>query len=166
MRNYGCDPQDAVQDWFIAIRAAKRRYDRGRPFYKYAYKPLTYCCRNLVGRAKVRQMPDIPANAKSSIRTPLELAGQREQRRRLRHALCSLKRNGTLSPEQYAAVVDKHYWGLTAKEAGEDCGVCAATINTRAHQARKILREHFNKSPAAKSASAIFKKALRPHSYQ
>ncbi len=166
MRNYGCDPQDAVHNWFIAIRAAKRGYKPGQPFYKYAFKALSYRCRDLVRRAKVRRTQEIPPYAKSSIKSPSALASQRELQSRLRRALCALKRNGTLSPEQYAAVVAKHYWGKTAKEAGQDCDVCAATINTRAHQARTILREQLSKSTTAKSLSAIFAKALRSHSYE
>jgi len=145
LRGYHCDPEVAVQNWFIAIRAGKHRYKRDKPFHKYAYRVLSNGCCDLCRSAKVRKMPQIPWDSFSSIRTPAELAIQREQRRRLRRALCALKRDDTLSREQHAAIVYKHYWGLSSKEAGERCGVNARTIDMWTHQARKILRKHFRK---------------------
>ncbi len=145
MRGNDCDPQVAVQNWFIAIRAGKYRYKRGKPFHKYAYGVLSNGCCSLGRRAKVRSTQQIPFSTVSWTPTPPERAVEREERRRLRRALCALKRDGTLSGEQHAAIVYKSYWGLSSKEAGERCGVSAATIDRWAHQARKILRRHFRK---------------------
>jgi len=41
MRGNDCDPQVAVQNWFIAIRAGKYGYVRDKPFHKYAYRVLS-----------------------------------------------------------------------------------------------------------------------------
>jgi RNA polymerase sigma factor (sigma-70 family) len=143
MKGNDCDPQVAVQEWFISIRAAKHSYQPDRPFYKYAYKVLSNCCRSLGRRAKVRRTQQIPSKALGSTPSPLTLAAQRELRRHLRRALCALKRSGKLSREQHAAIVDKYYRGFSTKEAANRSSARPGTIDSRAHQGRMILRDQF-----------------------
>jgi RNA polymerase sigma factor (sigma-70 family) len=142
MSIFRCDPEAAANRWFIAIRAAKQRYDPRRPFHKYAYPVLSWTCCDLCRHERRRWTERMPANLISSIATPLTFAISREERERIREALRTLKRNGEMSREQRTAIALKYYRGLSSKQAGERCGVSAATIDMRLYQARKILLKH------------------------
>jgi RNA polymerase sigma factor (sigma-70 family) len=139
MRGNDCEPQVAVQNWFIAVRAAKHSYDRDRPFHKLAYVILSHVCCDLGRRARVRRTAKLPPGAISSSATPLQLAIRREKRQRVRRALRTLKLSGEMSRDQRTAIALKYYRGMSSREAGQRCGVSAATIDMRLYQARLLL---------------------------
>lgn len=141
-----CDAEEAAQAWFVRVKEAGDKYDRTRPFHKYAYPILKSLCFDLGRRARLRNGRALSPFFFSAAQTAAALAIRREEQRRLRLALCALKRNGALTREQHLAIVYRHYWGLSAAEAGARCGVSAAKIHTLAHEARKILRNHLRKS--------------------
>jgi RNA polymerase sigma factor (sigma-70 family) len=144
-RGLNCDPQVAAQVFFVAIRAVKNSYDRNRPFHKLAYVILSHVCCDQGRAARVRRTVGIPPGAISRSAPPPVWAIRREQRQRVRRALRTLKLNGKMSRAQRTAIALKYYRGLSSKEAGERCGVSAATIDMRLYQARLLLRKQLCK---------------------
>lgn len=140
-----CDPNDAAQDWFLKIRAGKDSYRSSDPFHKYAYSTLRHACLDLIRRASLRQVTEIPFDASDLAPTPLQLAEKKDERRRVRRVLLALKQNGTMTREQRTAIACRYYLDMRSREAGKRNGISGSTIDVRLFHARQLVAKELRK---------------------
>jgi RNA polymerase sigma-70 factor, ECF subfamily len=115
------ESEDVAQESFLKILEAAPRYRPTASFRTYFYRILTRLC---IDRARKRQLTradDIPEVADPSL-GPTESLIKKERQAQIRTAL------DTLPPNQRAAMILRHYEGLSYAEIGRILGVTPKAV--------------------------------------
>jgi RNA polymerase sigma-70 factor, ECF subfamily len=137
MLNNAQEAEDAVQEVFLRAYRRLDSYDPGRRFVTWL---LTIGANYCIDRLRRRRMnwltlDDVAFWLTSSEAGPERSAIEVEQQHRVQHALQQL-------PESYRSVTLLRYWhDLSYLEIAEALHLTEATVKTRLHRARKMLRD-------------------------
>ncbi|HQN20287.1 MAG TPA: sigma-70 family RNA polymerase sigma factor, partial [Syntrophobacteraceae bacterium] len=111
-------------------------------FRNYFYRTLTHICIDRTRKrhpASIDDVPDVP----DPLPGPPEILIDRERRARVRKAL------DTLPPNQKAAIILKHYEGLSYAEIAEILGVTPKAVGgliSRAGASLQAILDHFQEN--------------------
>jgi RNA polymerase sigma-70 factor, ECF subfamily len=136
------ESEDIAQEAFLKILEAASRYRPTATFRTYFYRTLTHLC---IDRTRKRQLTsgnDIPEVADPSL-GPTESLIEEERRAEIRQAL------DTLSPNQRAAMILRHYEGLSYAEIARILGVTPKAVEGLIRRAAASLQgrlSHLQKS--------------------
>jgi RNA polymerase sigma-70 factor, ECF subfamily len=127
------EAEDVAQEAFLKIFEAAPRYRPTASFRTYFYRVLTHLCIDRTRRSHPRNTSDIPDVPDSSI-GPAESFLEGERRDQIREAL------DTLPPNQRAAMVLKHYEGLSYAEIAHVLVVTPKAVERLISHARSSLQ--------------------------
>lgn len=131
------ESEDAVQEVFLRAYRRLDSYDPGRRFVTWL---LTIGSNYCIDRLRRRRMSwltldDVAFWLTSGEAGPERKALEGERQRRVQQALQKL-------PESYRSVTVLRYWNdLSYLEIAEAMNLTEATVKTRLHRARKMLRD-------------------------
>lgn len=127
------ESEDLAQEAFLKLLEAAPRYQPTASFRTYFYRILTHLC---IDRTRKRQsvnivdIPDVLDPSPSAVENLMEI----ERRAQVRSAL------DTLPPHQKAAVILRHYEGLSYAEIAQVLGVTAKAVERLISRARASLQ--------------------------
>jgi RNA polymerase sigma-70 factor, ECF subfamily len=133
------EAEDVAQEAFLKILQAAPRYRPTASFRTYLYRVLTRLC---IDRARKKQpalADDLPEVADSST-GPADQLMEREQGAQLRMALDSLP------PNQKAAIILRHYEGLSYREIAQSLSVTPKAVESLISRARAALQSRLSHS--------------------
>ena len=138
IRHYVADRDEAydvLQDSFVSVWAALRRYDPERPFAVWLRRIALNKCRDRARRNAVRRAAFTLLGLEDMGATPAadQIAASGEALRRLEAAIAKLPRR--LKEPLILTALE----GLSQREAGALLGISAKAIETRAYRGRKQL---------------------------
>jgi RNA polymerase sigma-70 factor, ECF subfamily len=131
------EAEDVAQEGFLKILQAASRYRPTASFRTYLYRVLTRLC---IDRARKRQpafaddLPEVPDSSTG----PADLLMEREQGAQVRAAL------DTLPPNQKAAIILRHYEGLSYGEIALALGVTPKAAERLISRARAALQSRLS----------------------
>ena len=103
------EAEDAAQDAFLKILDAAPRYRPTASFRTYLYRVVTRLCLDRIAKKRPRYVARLPASP-SADPSPPDILARRESADSVRRAL------DTLPPRQRAALILRHYEGLSYQE--------------------------------------------------
>jgi RNA polymerase sigma-70 factor, ECF subfamily len=115
------EAEDVAQEAFLKVLGAASRYRATATFRTYFYGILTRLCIDHTRKkrpASIEDIPDVPDPS----RGPTESLMERERRDQVREAL------DTLPPKQKAAMILRHYEGLSYAEIAHILGVTPKAV--------------------------------------
>jgi RNA polymerase sigma-70 factor (ECF subfamily) len=129
------DAEDLVQEAFIAALEKIDTFDTNREFAPWFYRILVNRCLNARKSRARRSGSDIPADAATSLASPLAETERSELRARLVEAMALL-------PERQRVIVSMFdLEGFSSPEIAGIMGISDGTVRWHLHQARRVLRE-------------------------
>lgn len=129
------DAEDLVQDAFLAALEKIDTFDTQRDFAPWFYRILVNRCLNARKARARRTTSEVPADAASSVASPLLETERSEIRRHLKQAM-------KLLPERQRTIVAMFdLEGFSSPEIAEIMGISDGTVRWHLHQARRVLRE-------------------------
>lgn len=117
----GMEAEDVAQETFLKVLAAAPRYRPSATFRTYFYRILTNLCINRTRKKQVTSIDDIPEVVDPSF-SPVESLIDKELKTQVRTAL------DTLPPNQKAAMILRHYEGLSYAEIAQVMGVTPKAV--------------------------------------
>jgi RNA polymerase sigma-70 factor, ECF subfamily len=135
--------REVAQEAFLKVYAHRARFDLKRKFSTWFYRILR---NQAVDRAR-RQSSGTPGAAvelagdwDSGSQGPAQAASAAERRNMVRRILADL-------PDKFRIVLAlRDLEGLSCGEIGERVGATAGTVRWRLHHARKLFREHWERT--------------------
>ncbi|MGA7875085.1 MAG: sigma-70 family RNA polymerase sigma factor [Desulfoferrobacter sp.] len=127
------EAEDVVQETFLKILQTAPRYRPTASFCTYFYRILTHLCIDRIRKKRLISMENVPEMADSSP-SPTESLFAKERRDQVRAAL------DTLPPKQKAAMILRHYQGLSYTEVAQILGVTSRAVEGLISRARASLR--------------------------
>ncbi|MEX2581936.1 MAG: sigma-70 family RNA polymerase sigma factor [Gemmatimonadota bacterium] len=129
------DAEDLVQEAFLAALQKIDSFDTSREFSPWFYRILVNRCLNARKSRSRRTTVDLPAEAASTIASPLLEAERSELRYHLKRAMQEL-------PDRQRTIVTMFdLEGFSSPEIAEVLGISDGTVRWHLHQARRVLRE-------------------------
>jgi RNA polymerase sigma-70 factor (ECF subfamily) len=128
------EAEDAAQDAFLKILDAAPRYRPRASFRTYLYRVVTRLCLDRMEKKRPRYVDQLPATPSAGLGPPETLA-RRESADAVRRAL------DALPARQRAAVVLRHYEGLSYQEIAEAMGVSVKSVERLLARARESLAD-------------------------
>lgn len=110
------EAEDVTQEVFLKILEAAPRYRATASFRTYLYRILTHLCIDRTRKRQLTSIDDIPEAMDPSL-SPAESLIEKERRAQVRIALDGLP------PNQKAAMILRHYEGLSYAEIAQILGV-------------------------------------------
>ena len=127
------EAEDVAQEAFLKILEAAPRYRPTATFRTYLYRILTRLCIDRARKKHPTSIADIPDTPDPSS-GPAESLIEKEQRAQIRTAL------DTLPPNQRAAMILKHYEGLTYAEIAQILDLTPKAVERLISRARASLQ--------------------------
>jgi len=127
------EAEDVAQESFLKTLEAARRYRPTATFRTYFYRTLTHLCIDRTRKKQLTSIDDIPEAMDPSL-NPDESLIEKERRARVRLAL------DALPPKQKAAMVLRHYEGLSYTEIAQILGVTPKAVEGLITRARASLQ--------------------------
>jgi RNA polymerase sigma-70 factor (ECF subfamily) len=127
------DAEDVAQEAFLKILEASPRYRPTATFRTYLYHVLTRLCIDRIRKNQPALADDLSNVPDSSI-SPAEQLMEREQGKQVCEAL------DTLPPNQKAAIILRHYEGLSYKEIARVLSVTPKSVERLISRARTALQ--------------------------
>jgi RNA polymerase sigma-70 factor, ECF subfamily len=115
------ESEDVAQESFLKILEAARRYRPTATFRTYFYGILTHLCIDRTRKRQLTSINDIPDVPDPSL-GPTESLIEEERRTQVREAL------DTLPPNQKAAMILRHYEGLSYTAIAQILGVTPKAV--------------------------------------
>jgi len=115
------EAEDVAQESFLKTLEAARRYRPTATFRTYFYRILTHLCIDRTRKKQLTSIDDVPEAADPSL-SPAESLIDKELRTQVRTAL------DTLPPNQKAAMILRHYEGLSYVEIAQVLGVTPRAV--------------------------------------
>jgi RNA polymerase sigma-70 factor, ECF subfamily len=115
------ESEDVAQESFLKILEAAPRYRPTATFRTYFYRTLTHLCIDRTRKKQLTSIDDIPEVADPSL-GPTENLIEKEHQAQIRTAL------DTLPPNQKAAMILRHYEGLSYAEIAQILGVTPKAV--------------------------------------
>jgi RNA polymerase sigma-70 factor (ECF subfamily) len=126
------DAKDATQTAFVKAYERLSSFDEQYRFFSWIYRILLNECLNMLrGRRPESELSPALATASG----PFEAAVTGERRAQIQAALLQL------TADYRAAIILRHFVGLSYDEMAEALGVPAKTVKSRLHTARQRLGE-------------------------
>jgi len=126
------DAKDATQTAFVRAYERLGSFDEQYRFFSWIYRILLNECLNVLrGRRPESALSPVLATTSG----PFEAAVSGERREQIQAALLQL------NPDYRAAIVLRHFAGLSYEEMADALGVPAKTVKSRLHTARQRLGE-------------------------
>jgi RNA polymerase sigma-70 factor (ECF subfamily) len=126
------DAKDATQTAFVKAYERLSSFDEQYRFFSWIYRILLNECLNMLrGRRPESELSPVLATAGG----PFEAMVRGERRAQIQAALLQL------TPDYRAAIVLRHFVGLSYDEMAEALGVPVKTVKSRLHTARQRLGE-------------------------
>ena len=132
MLGNGEDAHDAMQNALLKAYQHLSSYDSRYRFFSWIYRILVNECLNML---RARHPEDALSPGLAAVGGPFESAARRERARHVQAALVHL------SNDYRAAIVLRHFGGLSYDEMSEVLGVPVKTVKSRLHTARQKLGE-------------------------
>jgi RNA polymerase sigma-70 factor, ECF subfamily len=124
------DARDATQTAFVRAYEGLSSFDEQYRFFSWIYRILMNECLNVLrGRRPETGLSPVLATTSG----PFEAAVSGERRAQIQAALLRL------TPDYRAAIVLRHFGGLSYDEMADALGVPAKTVKSRLHTARQRL---------------------------
>jgi RNA polymerase sigma-70 factor (ECF subfamily) len=127
------EAEDAAQDAFLKLLEAAPRYRSKASFRTYLFRILTHLCIDRCRKKRPDAVADIPEAADPS-GDPAAALMAREIRVQIRNVL------ETLPPKQKAAIILRHYEGLSYAEIAQVLGISAKAVERLISRARITLQ--------------------------
>jgi len=134
------ESEDIAQESFLRILAAAPRYRPTATFRTYFYRTLTHLCIDRLRKRKFTTIDDIPEPADPS-RGPEGNLIEKERGDRVRKAI------ETLPSNQKAAIILRHYEGLSYAEISRVLGVTLKAVERLISRARASLQALLSDHP-------------------
>jgi RNA polymerase sigma-70 factor, ECF subfamily len=115
------ESEDVAQETFLKILEAAPRYRLGATFRTYFYSILTHLCIDRTRKKQLASIDEIPEMTDPSP-GPTESLIEKERRAQVRTAL------DVLPPNQKAAMILRHYEGLSYAEIAQILGVTSKAV--------------------------------------
>jgi RNA polymerase sigma-70 factor (ECF subfamily) len=115
------EAEDVAQETFLKILEAAPRYRPTATFRTYFYRTLIHLCIDRTRKKQLTSIDDIPEVVDPSL-SPAESLLDKELRTQVRTAL------DTLAPNQKAAMILRHYEGLSYAEIAQVLGVTPKAV--------------------------------------
>ena len=129
----GMEAEDVAQEAFLKILQAAPRYRPTATFRTYFYRTLTNLCIDRTRRCRPIGMDDVPEVMDRSL-GPQEALIEKERRAQVRTAL------DTLPPNQKAAMILRHYEGLSYAEIAQILDITPKAVERLISRARTSLQ--------------------------
>jgi len=127
------EAEDVAQESFLKTLEATRRYRPTATFRTYFYRILTHLCLDRTRKKQLTSINDIPEAMDPSL-SPDESLIEKERRAQIRTAL------DALPPNQKAAMILRHYEGLSYTEIAQILGVTPKAVEGLISRARASLQ--------------------------
>jgi RNA polymerase sigma-70 factor, ECF subfamily len=127
------EAEDVAQEAFLKILEAAPRYRPTATFLTYFYRTLTHLCIDRTRKRQFTSIDDIPEAMDPSL-NPAESLIEKERRARVRIAL------DALPPNQKAAMILRHYEGLSYTEIAQILGVTPKAVEGLISRAGTFLQ--------------------------
>jgi RNA polymerase sigma-70 factor, ECF subfamily len=115
------EAEDVAQETFLKILEAAPRYRPTATFRTYFFRTLTHLCIDRTRKRRFTRIDDIPEVADTSL-DPKESLIEKERRAQVHEAL------EALPPNQKAAMILRHYEGLSYAEIAQILGVTSKAV--------------------------------------
>ena len=115
------EAEDVAQETFLKILEAAPRYRPTATFQTYFYRTLTHLCIDRTRKKQLTSIDDIPEAIDPSL-SPAESLLEKELQDQIHLAL------DALPPSQKAAMILRHYEGLSYSEIGQILGVTPKAV--------------------------------------
>lgn len=116
------EAEDVAQESFLKILEAASRYRPTASFRTYFYRTLTHLCVDRIRKRQLSSIDDIPEAMDPSL-NPDESLIEKERRTQVRRAL------DALPPNQKAAMILRHYEGLSYTEISQILGTTPKAVD-------------------------------------
>jgi RNA polymerase sigma-70 factor, ECF subfamily len=123
------EAEDVAQETFLKILEAAPRYRPTATFRTYFYRTLSHLCIDRIRKKQLANIDDVAEVADSSL-SPAESLLDQEVRTQVRTAL------DTLPSNQKAAMILRHYEGLSYAEIAQITGVTPKAVEGLISRAR------------------------------
>ncbi len=131
--------EDLVQEAFLRVLKAIRRYEYPRPFKPWLYAIATNLAHDHFKRADIRQAADQPAE--KAVQVPDQAEGPEGQAVAADEAQRVARALQRLPDGQREAVILRYYQELALNEISEALGVPVGTVKSRLSLGLRRLRE-------------------------
>jgi RNA polymerase sigma-70 factor, ECF subfamily len=131
------DAEDVAQETFLKILQAAPRYRPTATFRTYFFRTLSHLCIDRTRKKQLTNIDDIPEVVDSSP-SPAESLIDKELRTQVRTAL------DTLPPNQKAAMILRHYEGLSYTEIAQVLGISPKAVERLISRAGASLQTHLS----------------------
>jgi RNA polymerase sigma-70 factor (ECF subfamily) len=134
------DAYDLSQEAFIRVYNARRRYDRGRPFYSWFYAILSNLAKNHLRKRSVRS--EYAAQIRSESDQALDDSGAPDcivEADEARKALWAAIEK--LSYDHKEIIILRHFEDMPYEDIAKLLGIPVGSVMSRLYYARKKLRE-------------------------
>jgi RNA polymerase sigma-70 factor (ECF subfamily) len=128
------EAEDAAQDAFLRVLEAAPRYRPTAAFRTYLYRVVTRLCLDRLEKKRPRYVDQLPATPSADLGPPETLA-RRESADAVRRAL------EVLPARQRAAVVLRHYEGLSYQEIADAMNASVKSVERLLARARESLAD-------------------------
>ena len=141
--NVGRDAaEDLAQDVFLSAWRAAPSYEPRAQVRTWLLQIATNACLNYRRRGRLRRAMSLADEDRAEIAGggpgPAEAAETRERAAEVRQAVTALP------PRQRAAIILRHYQGLTYAEIAEVLGISVSAVESMLFRARRTLRENLS----------------------